>query len=303
MNVIITGATSFLGLAVSRHLLAAGHSVGAVVRPDSASRNKLPNHERLTVYDLNVGEIELFFQKISGAEVFLHMAWDGIGSAGRQDPEIQKLNVDYSLRAVRAAKALGCRRFVFSGSQAEYGIHRDTISEESACAPVSEYGKAKLEFADQAKTLCKTLNMEYIHTRIFSVYGPGDHPWSLVSSCLSRWQQGQTIALGECSQLWNYLYIRDAAAGLAALMESGESGIYNLAGEDTRPLREFIEAMYEACGGKGSYHYGQRQPNAEGPASLMPSIEKIRKQTGWKPRVSFSEGIDETLHCMRGEIN
>lgn len=302
MNIIITGATSFLGLAVSRYLLEAGHSVVAVVRPHSTSRDKLPYHQRCTIYDLDVGEIEMLSQKISGADVFLHMAWDGIGSAGRQDPEIQKLNVEYSLRAVRAAKALGCRRFVFSGSQAEYGIHRDEITEESACVPVSQYGKAKHEFADQAQTLCKTLKIEYIHTRIFSVYGPGDHPWSLVSSCLSRWQQGQNVALGECSQLWNYLYIKDAAAGLAALMEFGEPGIYNLAGEDTRLLREFIEEMYEACGGKGSYDYGQRLPNAEGPASLMPSIEKIKKQTGWKPRVSFSEGINETLHCMQRGI-
>lgn len=302
MNVIVTGAASFLGLAVLRQLLEHGHQVTAVVRPGSKNRAKLLQHEGLAVLELDMKDIGHLCGRIPNADIFLHMAWGGVGSAGRQDVNIQKENIDCSILAVRTAAALGCRRFVFSGSQAEYGIQSDIIYEDVPCRPVSEYGKAKLEFGNHAKTLCKSLKIEYIHTRIFSVYGPGDHPWSLVSSCLRTWKQGGHMELGDCLQLWNYLYIDDAARGLTALMEQGSGGIYNLAGADTRVLRSYIEEMYAACGGTGSYEYGKRKPNAEGSAPLQPAIDKIRNRTGFRPQVSFAEGINETLYCMRREF-
>ena len=303
MKAVVTGATSFIGQAVIRQLLKQGHQIAAVVRPSSVNRGTIPADDDLTVLDLDIRDIGRLPGLLERADVFLHLAWDGIGSAGRQDESVQELNIDNALKAVEAAGAIGCRRFLFSGSQAEYGLHRQILTEDMACLPVSAYGKAKLKLGNQAKVLCKSLKMSYIHTRIFSVYGPGDHPWSLVNTCLAAWQQGNQVQLGECTQEWNYLFIDDAADALVRLMTEGSGGIYNIAGDDTRPLRSYIEEMYRLCGSKGSYRYGMREPNAEGPASLMPSIEKIRQETGWKPGITFAEGIYETLQGMqRGVI-
>lgn len=107
------------------------------------------------------------------------------------------------------------------------------------------------------------------------------------------------MKLGECTQKWNFLYIEDAAAALIALLKTGKGGVYNVAGEDTRGLREYIEEMYTLCGSQGSFLYGERPQNAEGPADLMPDIRKICEVTGWKPETSFAEGIYETLHSLR----
>lgn len=305
MDVIITGGTSFIGLAVTREMLDRGWNVWSVVRPDSVHKDRLPVHEKFRTVELAIESIDRLPDMLSQlgfrpaeAPVFLHMAWGGVGSAGRSDPAVQQINIRSSLETVRAAALTGCRRFLFTGSQAEYGLCRDMTTEEHACAPVSEYGKAKLEFGTQAEDLCRNYDMEYIHTRIFSVYGPGDHPWSLVSSCLSAFQAGNHMELGECTQKWNFLYIDDMVKALTALMECsrpGISGIYNIAGTETRVLREFVEEMYRSCGCKGSYTYGKRPPNAEGPASLLPDIEKICRVTGWKPEVAFHEGIRRML--------
>ena len=91
-------------------------------------------------------------------------------------------------------------------SQAEYGVHREVMTEDAPCAPVSEYGKAKLEFGKRAEELCRKSGMEYVHCRIFSVYGPGDHPWSLVNSCIRTFEEGGCMKLGECTQKWNLHY-------------------------------------------------------------------------------------------------
>jgi len=305
MNVVVTGATSFIGAAAVNKLLKAQHKVTAVVRPGSANLKYLydrtagTKREALTVVRLDLADIEALDTGSEPVDVWLHIGWDGAGSNNRKNREIQQDNIRHSLKAVRAAAGAGCRRFIFTGSQAEYGIHHEPLTEDTPACPVSEYGRAKREFGQQAEVLCKQLNMEYIHTRIFSIYGPGDHPWSLIQTCLSTWQQGGEMLLGQCTQSWNFLYIGDMVLALLHLLTEGTSGVYNIASEDTRILREYIKALYSLCGSRGSYVFGQRAPNAEGQGDLIPDISRIQKETAWRPATSFTEGIYETLHCMR----
>lgn len=310
MNVVVTGATSFIGSVTVRQLLEQGHVVCAVVRPGTKNLNnlikKIPAgcENGLVMAKLDMAEIERLPEVMTELrrprwDAFVHIGWDGAGSDNRTKRDVQQTNVQHSLAALRAAADLGCAKFLFTGSQAEYGVYHQWITEEMACHPVSEYGKAKAEFANRAKTLCKILKMEYIHTRIFSVYGPGDHPWSLVQTCLKTWQQGGEMKFGECTQQWNFLYIEDAAAALIALLMHSKGGFYNVAGKDTRVLRSYIQEMYALCGSRGSFVYGERPQNAEGPADLMPDISKICGETGWRPVTPFAEGIYETLHSLR----
>jgi len=87
-----------------------------------------------------------------------------------------------SLECIRAAKALSCSVFMDAGSRVEYGLTDGIMSEDRECAPINQYGKAKWEFYQKAAPLCKELGLHYFHLRFFSVYGPGDHPWSIIST-------------------------------------------------------------------------------------------------------------------------
>lgn len=297
---IITGATSFIGLAVVKELLRQGVQVYAVVREGSKGAAMLPKSGNLHIIWKDMAGFSELPQQIEHGDAFIHLAWDGVGSAGRSDVKIQEDNIRYSMEAVEAAAAMGCSRFLFSGSQAEYGIHQEAMSEQTTCLPVSEYGKAKLKFGALAEKRCGELGMEYIHTRIFSVYGPGDHPWSLVNTCIARFLSGERMELGECTQMWNFLYIDDCAKAVVSLLKADwlkavGGCAYNIAGEDTRVLREFVGKIHALCEGRGTCHYGDRPPNAEGPANLIPDIGKIVAVTGWRPEVSFEEGIKKTI--------
>lgn len=314
MNIVVTGATSFLGAAVIRKLLQMGHQVFAVVRPGSKNRGALPEGAGLFVVELELERLDKITSFVSEpCQLFLHFGWDGSGSENRIRRDVQQKNVTDSMKALEGARALGCRRFLFSGSQAEYGICREAMEESMTCHPVSEYGKAKVEFYQQAHRQCgrwKTeglAEMEYIHARIFSVYGPGDHPWSLVNTCLSTFLSGGHMELGACTQLWNFLYIEDLAEGLLSLAfcrhPLAEDGIYNIAGAETATmvLREYVEAIYGLCGSNGGFTYGKLAPNAEGPANLIPDIKKIEAATGWHPVTTFEEGIRHMLEIEKTE--
>lgn len=304
-RIVVTGATSFLGSTLVKRLLDDGHFVYAVIRPASRNRKALPEEkENLVVIESKLENLDQIDTMISSpCDYFFHFGWDGSGSENRKKQNIQQKNVEDSLKVLTGAKKLGCKRFLFSGSQAEYGQCPEVMDEKRECHPVSEYGRAKREFYECARKMCKRwkeqegAKMEYIHTRIFSVYGSGDHPSSLVSTCLRTFLDGGHMELGACTQQWNYLYIDDLVEGLAALMFCDtpvrEDSLYNVAGTDsqTMPLRNYVEKMHELCGGRGDYTYEKCALNAEGLANLIPDTTRIYKDTGWIPKVTFEEGI------------
>lgn len=307
MKIVVTGATSFVGLGAVRELLRRGHHVYAVLRENSTKTELLKQDgkfpENLTIIYEDLGNLSRLPEIIlGGGDVFLHMGWRGAGSDSRKNEAVQEESVKDALSAVRVAKTLGCRRFLFTGSQAEYGIKSTLTDENSVCEPTSPYGRAKLEVRKQAEALCRELDLDYGHARIFSTYGPGDHPWSLISSCVKTFLAGEKMTMTACTQLWNFMYIDDAGRALADLAEySGNlldyGCVYNLGGpmEETDKLRGFVETVYELCGKKGSMEFGVRPPNAEGIVNLIPDIRKMERVMGWKPQVSFREGMNRVL--------
>ncbi len=311
MKIVVTGATSFIGRVVVRQLLQLSYEVIAVIRPQSKNIQALltevesVENEKLTIVSCNLSSLDNCLEELGDyKDVYgvIHGAWDGAGSNNRENREIQQSNIEQTLNVVKLAHRMGCEKFLFTGSQAEYGIVEGMTLETTQVSPISEYAKAKVEVERLAKELCKSFKIEYIHTRIFSMYGPGDHPWSLVQTCLQSWKNKETIQLGPCTQLWNFLYIEDGAAALIHLLFESKGGIYHVASLDTRPLKDYVEEMYQVSGGKGSYCHGQRKPNAEGVVSLHPDITKILETTTWKPKITFAEGIYETMHHMSKTI-
>ena len=309
MRIVVTGATSFLGAAAVKKFLSMGRQVYGIIRPGSVNRAALPQSAPgLKVIELELERLPEIGNYIEEeCPLFLHLGWDGSGSENRKNPAVQQKNVKDSMGALLGAESLGCRRFLFGGSQAEYGRGREIMEEDSPCSPVSEYGRAKLAFGKQARAFVEErranglAGMEYVHARIFSVYGPGDHPWSLVNTCLDTFLQGGEMKLGACTQYWNYLYIDDLINAFCSLLfHPGEltgGGIYNIAAseEATRPLKEYVEEIHNLCGGRGSCCYGVLPPNAEGPADLRPRIRRIKEACGWEPEISFHEGIRRML--------
>lgn len=307
MNIVATGATSFVGSGAVRELLKRGHRVYAVVRRQSQKTGRLftdgKQPENLVLLEEDLGNLETLSERIGEpCQVFLHMGWKGAGSDSRAARDVQQENAEDSLRAVQAAKALGCRRFLFTGSQAEYGIHSGRMDEETECLPSSPYGEAKLKVRREAERLCTELSMDYGHVRIFSAYGVGDHPWSLLSTCVKTFLSGGTMEMGDCTQDWNFLYIDDAGRAIADLCEyegrlMDHGCVYNLGGpmEETQRLKNFVETTHALCGGRGSCVYGVRKPNAEGVVNLNPDISKLKRVIGWSPRIGFQEGIRQVI--------
>lgn len=272
--------------------MAAGDTVIAAVRPGSPNRGILEATPGLHVVELDLNDLDRLPQQVPHADAFYHLGWEGGGAKNRALEDIQFTNVGYTATAARAAVAMGCKAFLFTGSQAECGPQNVPLDESAALKPVTPYGRAKVAAAGQAAAICSQAGMLFAHGRIFSAYGPGDHPWTLVSQCVQGFLRGQDVALSTCEQLWNYLFVSDTASALRAIL--GREGVYHIASPDIQPLRKFVETIHQLCGGQGRPLYAAREPGLEPPYGIAPIVDKLLS-TGWQPQIDFEQGIRRTI--------
>ena len=298
ISVAVTGASSFLGQYVVRELLSRNILVKALIRPKSTAAHLYDRCIGVTVIHEDMVAVDQWLPQMGQCDYFLHLGWDGVGAVGRSNMAIQEQNVGMAEQCFLAARKIGCRSFLFSGSQAEYGPQTEVISETTPCHPVIPYGKGKLMVCERLLSLANGALMRYYHTRIFSVYGLGDHPWALLPNCISTFCDGKVMELSSCEQYWNFMHASDAARVLVKLLLSNaESGIYNIAGHDTRKLRDFVTEVHMLCG-SGIPQYGT-YVSSEPIASLQPDISKLEKVVGHVSDASFHEKIAEMVSYYR----
>ena len=365
MKILISGVSSFLGIYTAKELLSQGHQVYGIVRKESKNREKLESLRGLQLISVDMkafsrfaegGELaleeavrkqedsfsrEAAFSRGGFAvesllpkdlDAIIHFAWDGVGSKGRENPEIQEQNLLMSKGFYQWGLQSGVKYFLFAGSQAEYG--RGTRENPE---PVSAYGKAKLSFSryglsggkgeegysfqeEEPKTvdsLEKTTQgknpensqeegrkgkMDFLDLRIFSVYGIGDHESTLVQTLVQAVLAGQPMDLSPCSQMWNFMEARDLARAIAFLLEGDfGSGTYDLCGKDSRPLKDYVLEI-EAL---GKVFLEKKEGKKAWATSLLRFGERASNAEGpvdLKPSVKdlYDRGFQEKISFSQG---
>ena len=285
-KVIVTGAAGFTGCNLVEELLTRDYYVVAVVRPDSAHNSRLNESTRLHVIPLDFSEYDQLPRLVeTQCDIFFHLTWSG----GRNEFYQQYQSMERTLKALESAAKLGCRRFICTGSQAEYGRQEDVTTEQTLPNPITAYGSAKLATCYLTKQLAKHLGIEWIWGRIFSTYGKYEPRGRMLPDLIGALKEGKSFSLSSATQDWDYLYSKDAAEALIALAERGKDGeIYNIADGAYRPLKTFTEEIRETVAPNVELNYGAPVENA---ISLRPSVEKIKADTGWSARTKFGDGI------------
>lgn len=290
-RIVITGATGFIGIHLIEQWVGKNAEVYAIIRPHSKNSGRIMRNDHIHTIELPMEEYDRLPVMIDSADYFYHLAWEGARAPFRDDAELQKKNYECALQAYEAAKKLGCTFFLGSGSQAEYGNTSGLVNEVYPCKPANEYGKQKLNACKMLLEKAKFDAIKVIWTRIFSVYGPYDFPGTLVMTAIERMLANEPIEMTEGIQLWDYLYVADAAAAMVFLAEKEcENGVYNIASGDYRPLRTFVEEIKTVLHSSSELRFGSLSYDMRGPINLMPDSSKI-KALGWKPIVDFDNGI------------
>ena len=284
---IVTGAAGFTGYSLVENLVARGYFVYAVVRPQSEHNVRLAGMRNVQLVYADISEYGRLDGKIKDTcDAFFHLAWQG----GRYDFASQYRNIEYALGALEAAARLGCKRFICTGSQAEYGPQRGLITEETCPHPADAYGAAKLAACLLTRQRAADLDIEWIWGRIFSLYGKYEAETRMLPALVKSLRENKDFNMSTNGrQNWDYLYVSDGAEALIALMEKGKNGeIYNIANGAYRPMREYVDMAKEFVGSTACVAYDEMSASLY---SLQPSTEKIKRDTGWLPQIEFCAGI------------
>lgn len=297
MRVIVTGATSMLGCALIKECLAHGVEVVALVRKNSSKIARIPVHPLVTLVNADLSDLRSVSVPVQ-CDVFYHFAWGGTSKETRDDPQTHLENIQYTLDAAELAKRTGCKKFIGAGSQAEYGICTDRIYPDTKVEPTTSYGIAKYAAGKLSRKLCDRYQITHIWTRIFSVYGESDSEQTMVKYALRQFRDGTPAQFSAATQLWNYLYEKDAGKIFYLLGEKETpGGVYCVASEDTRPLKQFILEMKEIYGSQAECRFAP--PSDMPTVSLDPDISSLISAIGWRPQTSFSEGIQNMIAAMQ----
>ncbi len=305
---IVTGGAGFAGYSLVKSLLEKGFRVVCPVRPDSSHNKRLEalkekdgiNGEDLILVNLDMKDIGMLWNwlKVKNIDMsgclFFHLTWVG----GRDNFEEQYANIPVLIDTVYLAGRIGASKIVITGSQAEYGLKAGgtvdpngkitPVTEDCLPEPVNAYGTAKTAAMYLSRDLSGKLGIKWNWVRIFSLYGECEHEHTMLSYLRTSLENNEIPSLSACMQDWDYLDVRDAAEALIAVAEKGrDNEIYNLASGDHKPLKDYTETIRKRINPGIEIRYAGADP--EKPLlSLRPSVEKLKKDTGWEPRYDFS---------------
>jgi nucleoside-diphosphate-sugar epimerase len=306
-KVVITGATGMIGSALIRQLIDDGIEVYAVIRPNSTKINNLPKSDKITIVECDVDNMLTLTKYIpKGIDVFYNFAWNGTYGESRFDSYLQNQNIKNTLDSITVAKELGCKKFVGAGSQAEYGVIPvgKKIDENLSINPICGYGVAKYTSGKLGAILAKKIGIEFIWTRILSVYGVGDNSFTITISTINKLFNKEIPIMTKGEQIWDFLYCDDAAKAFYLLGEKGIDGqTYVIGSGIEQNLRNCMETLRDCINPELEMNFGGRPYNEKQVMYLVADISKLCEDTGFIPKFSFKDGIQKTINWLKVKTN
>ena len=267
LNVLVTGATGFVG----RHLVAAlldrGCQVRAVARREEPAR-ALPWFDRVEFVAADIHDPATDVAALcEGIDALVHLAWPGLPNYQGLFHLEHNLMADYAF--IKRAVEAGVGRVQVTGTCFEYGMQSGPLGEDLHCRPANAYGLAKHSLHLFLDTLRQQLPFRLQWARLFYLYGEGQNPNSLLAAldrAIDGGQERFDMAGGE--QLRDFLPIETAAGHLATLLQHADfSGVVNICSGQPIAVRSLVErhcaARHSAIAlNLGHYPYPTHEPMA-----------------------------------------
>jgi nucleoside-diphosphate-sugar epimerase len=319
---LITGATGFVGGHLTRACTERGWTVRALVRAgtDACSLERLG----VTVVRGDLTEAATLPAAVDGVDVVFHCA----AKVGDWGPvaEYRTVNVDGLRALMDACRGRAIKRFVHLSSLGVYAARHHFGTDETEPLPkhhVDGYTQTKVESEQLALSYAREYAFPVVVLRPGFIYGPQDR--TVLPKLLAALRRRRVRYLGDNGRAMNTIYVGNLldAMFLAAEEPRAIGQVYNLTDDEAVSKRRFIEALADGMGiprprslavplwfarplARLLEARARKQGDTEPPVltqarvkflglNLDFSIEKARRELGYRPRVSFDEGMRETV--------
>jgi UDP-glucose 4-epimerase len=306
---LITGVAGFIGSSIARALLGQGEQVRGV---DNFSTGKQDNiaeiRERMEFHEADILNLDAMRKACEGVQCVFHEAAIPSVPKSVKDPlGSNQANVDGTVNVLIAARDAGVKRVVYAASSSAYG---DTPSlpkyEAMAPNPISPYAVAKLASEYYMVSFFRCYGLETVSLRYFNIFGPRQDPTSPYSGVLAKFAtqmlRGERPTInGDGLQSRDFTYIDNAVeANLLAAKAPAEKAagqVFNVATGTRVDLNETFQVLKKLTGYQGEPNYGAER---EGDVKhSLADISRAEAALGYKPKVSFEEGLRRTVDWYR----
>ena len=303
-TVVITGGDGFIGSHLVRYFAEKGMIVYALTIPQSPMANRINNIPNVIVLQKDLTDVDTLVALLPQMpEAFIHLAWSGVSPERRNSTKLQIKNIDISLQAVSLAAKIRAKRFILPGSTMEYSYCGQEINENACPSPQNAYGAAKISTRYLCAALCEELKVPYIYEVISGIYAADRTDNNVIYYTITELLKGQKPSLTALEQRWDYIYIDDAAYAFYLIATRGVGGaFYSVGHGDNWPLYQYIYQIRDIIDpslplGIGEIPYkDSRLPNA------CVDMRSIKEDTGFVPQVSFREGIEKVIKCIKEQM-
>lgn len=303
MKVLVTGAAGFIGSHLVDRLLSEGHKVvGLDVFSNGIEQhaNKGKYKKSFTPQKVDISKKrEIKDEYFRDVDWVFHLAGRSTIVPSVKDPvSYHNINVSGTLFVLEAARRARVKKFIYAASSSCYGIPDIYPTPEGALIK-PQYPYALTKYMGELYTLHygNLYKLPVVSLRLFNVYGPkvrtyGDYGPVFSIFLAQKLHHSPYTIVGDGTQRRDFTFVSDVVdAFITAAKSSVANEVFNVGSGGTYTVNRLVKLL----GGKAVYI--PKRPGE--PDCTFADIRKIKKYMGWKPKVSFEEGVDLVLQNIK----
>lgn len=305
MNILVTGGAGFIGSCFVRHMLNK-HPDYKIINLDALTYcgnlenlDDIKDNPNYTFVHGNICDRNLVRDLVSEVDCVINFAAESHVDNSIKHPEIfVETNVQGTLNLLQASKEIGVERFLQVSTDEVYGALGKTgyFYETTPLAPNSPYSASKAGADMLVRAYHNTYGLPTLNTRCSNNYGPYQYPEKLIPFFISKLLRGEKVPVyGDGLNVRDWLYVYDHCEAIDTVLHKGKIGeVYNIGGHNEKTNLEITHLILDAMGKDESFieHVTDRLGHDRRYAI---SNDKITSELGWKPSITFEEGIKLTI--------
>lgn len=300
-NVIVTGASGFIGTTLVNELLRREYNIVAI---DRRFTDDFLNNPSITCIDATDKDVFDLKNEIPEGDYdcFFHLAWVATSGPGRADYAVQLDNVKMACDYVKLCSEIDCKRVIYASSINEMETYEYLQSDNIEPAGGYIYGTGKLAAHLMGETVAKLNEVEFIPVIITNIYGVGERSARMIYTSLVKLINGERASFTAGYQTYDFIYITDAINSIVEVAEKGKAfNRYYIGSGEPKPLREYLLEMRDIVAPGAELGLGDFKFKGIDISYDQFDLKKVEKDTGYKNQVSFAQGIKMTADWIRGD--
>lgn len=315
-RVLVTGADGFIGSHLVESLLENGCSVKAFVYYNSFNSwgwlDALPKDvlSQIEIFTGDVRDPSGVRQAVKGVDVVFHLAaLIAIPYSYHSPDSYVDTNIKGTLNVLQACRDHNIEKVLVTSTSEVYGTAKYVpMDENHPYQGQSPYSATKIGADMIAESFYKSFNLPVSIVRPFNAYGPRQSARAIIPTIITQLLSGsKEIKLGSLTPTRDFTYVKDTCRGFVEIARSNESvgQVINIASQEEISVGELARNIIEVLGMnvKVVADNQRMRPDNSEVTRLLGSNEKIRTVCGWKPEVSFGDGIKSTADWFRNNLN